>query len=81
MDTHRKMFCDGLCVAEFFTDRTDVQCLYWWQKVLNPNLVKGVWTKSEDDRILELVTKHEASTSAGVLQYGQLNQESLAQHY
>ncbi len=64
-----------------FTDRTDVQCLHWWQKVLNPNLVKGVWTKSEDDRILELVIKHGASTSAGVLQYGQLNQESLAQHY
>lgn len=37
----------GACVstAEFFTDRTDVQCLHRWQKVLNPDLVKGPWTK------------------------------------
>lgn len=31
-------------VAEFFSDRTDVQCLHRWQKVLNPELVKGPWT-------------------------------------
>ncbi|KAJ8449291.1 hypothetical protein Cgig2_002423 [Carnegiea gigantea] len=38
--------------------RTDVQCLHRWQKVLNPELVKGPWTKEEDDRIIELVQKH-----------------------
>ncbi|CAI7781712.1 unnamed protein product, partial [Closterium sp. NIES-54] len=32
-------------IAEFFPDRTDVQCLHRWQKVLNPDLVKGPWTK------------------------------------
>ncbi|CAN6442628.1 unnamed protein product [Victoria cruziana] len=26
-------------IAEFFTDRTEVQCLHRWQKVLNPELV------------------------------------------
>lgn len=31
--------------AEFLPDRTDVQCLHRWQKVLNPELVKGPWTK------------------------------------
>jgi hypothetical protein len=31
--------------AEYFTDRTDVQCLHRWQKVLNPALVKGPWTE------------------------------------
>ena len=31
--------------AEYFQDRTDVQCLHRWQKVLNPDLVKGPWTK------------------------------------
>ena len=31
--------------AEYFDDRTDVQCLHRWQKVLNPELVKGPWTK------------------------------------
>lgn len=32
-------------VAECFKDRTDVQCLHRWQKVLNPELVKGPWSK------------------------------------
>ncbi|KAJ0110327.1 hypothetical protein Patl1_00385 [Pistacia atlantica] len=40
-----------------FPDRTDVQCLHRCQKVLNPNLVKGPWTKEEDDLIIELVEK------------------------
>lgn len=31
-------------ISESFTDRTDVQCLHRWQKVLNPELVKGPWT-------------------------------------
>lgn len=34
-----------LCAAECFKDRTDVQCLHRWQKVLNPELVKGPWSK------------------------------------
>lgn len=49
-----------ILAAEFFTDRTDVQCLHRWQKVLNPDLVKGAWTKEEDDRIMELVNKYGA---------------------
>lgn len=32
-------------VAEYFPDRTDVQCQHRWYKVLNPDLVKGPWTK------------------------------------
>jgi len=31
--------------AECFPERTDVQCLHRWQKVLNPELVKGPWSK------------------------------------
>lgn len=37
-----------------------MQCLHRWQKVLNPDLVKGAWTKEEDDRIMELVNKYGA---------------------
>ncbi|XP_051151241.1 transcription factor MYB3R-1-like isoform X2 [Andrographis paniculata] len=44
-------------IAECFKDRTDVQCLHRWQKVLNPDLVKGPWTKEEDESITELVNK------------------------
>ncbi|KAJ7557574.1 hypothetical protein O6H91_05G132800 [Diphasiastrum complanatum] len=47
-------------IAEYFSDRTDVQCLHRWQKVLNPDLIKGPWTKEEDDKIVELVNKYGA---------------------
>lgn len=30
--------------AEYFPDRSEVQCLHRWQKVLNPELIKGPWT-------------------------------------
>ncbi|KAF2304468.1 hypothetical protein GH714_031851 [Hevea brasiliensis] len=48
----------GLFVAECFKDRTDVQCLHRWQKVLNPELVKGPWSKEEDEIIIEMVNKY-----------------------
>lgn len=41
-------------------DRTDVQCLHRWQKVLNPDLVKGPWTKEEDEIVIKLVDKNGA---------------------
>ncbi|KAL3536400.1 hypothetical protein ACH5RR_004861 [Cinchona calisaya] len=45
-------------IAEFFPDRSEVQCLHRWQKVLNPELVKGPWTQEEDEKIVELVAKY-----------------------
>ena len=53
--------CDGKNwkrIAEYFTDRSDVQCLHRWQKVLNPDLIKGPWTQEEDSRIIALVKEH-----------------------
>ncbi|KAF3441924.1 hypothetical protein FNV43_RR15839 [Rhamnella rubrinervis] len=47
-------------IAEFFKDRTDVQCLHRWQKVLNPELIKGPWSKEEDEVIIALVNKYGA---------------------
>ncbi|KAL7112147.1 hypothetical protein ACP275_05G134000 [Erythranthe tilingii] len=45
-------------IAECFKDRTDVQCLHRWQKVLNPDLVKGPWSKEEDEIMIELVERY-----------------------
>ena len=42
-------------ISEYFSDRTDVQCLHRWQKVLNPELIKGPWTADEDSIIMKLV--------------------------
>ena len=44
-------------IASFFEDRTDVQCLHRWQKVLNPDLVKGPWTQEEDEKLAQMVSK------------------------
>ncbi|KAL4191689.1 hypothetical protein AMTRI_Chr07g31150 [Amborella trichopoda] len=44
-------------IAKCFNDRADVQCLHRWQKVLNPDVVKGPWTKEEDDEIVKQVEK------------------------
>ena len=47
-------------VAEALPGRTDVQCLHRWQKVLNPELVKGPWTEEEDNLVLRLVAENGA---------------------
>ncbi|KAJ8433365.1 hypothetical protein Cgig2_020445 [Carnegiea gigantea] len=56
-------------IAECFKDRTDVQCLHRWQKVLNPELIKGPWSKEEDEIIIQLVDK-----------YGPKKWSTIAQH-
>ncbi|KAK2970877.1 hypothetical protein RJ640_012506, partial [Escallonia rubra] len=56
-------------IAECFKDRTDVQCLHRWQKVLNPELIKGPWSKEEDEIIIQLVN-----------QYGAKKWSTIAQH-
>ena len=45
-------------IAEALPGRTDVQCLHRWQKVLNPELVKGPWTDDEDNLVIRLVAEH-----------------------
>ena len=41
-------------ISEHVPGRSDVQCLHRWQKVLNPKLLKGPWTK--EVRLFTLTT-------------------------
>ncbi|XP_068454566.1 v-myb avian myeloblastosis viral oncogene homolog-like 2a isoform X2 [Clinocottus analis] len=45
-------------IASFLPGRTDFQCIHRWRKYLDPDLVKGFWTKEEDEKITELVGKY-----------------------
>lgn len=45
-------------IAGSLTDRSHLQCLHRWQKVLNPALVKGPWKEEEDNKLIELVEKY-----------------------
>ncbi|KAM6281273.1 myb-related protein A isoform 2-T2 [Porphyrio hochstetteri] len=49
---------DWAFIASHLQNRSDFQCQYRWQKVLNPELIKGPWTKEEDQRLIELVQKY-----------------------
>jgi len=44
-------------IAQHLPHRTDVQCLHRWQKVLNPMMVKGPWSRAEDTKLAENVQK------------------------
>ncbi|XP_074505920.1 uncharacterized protein LOC141776336 isoform X2 [Sebastes fasciatus] len=38
--------------------RSDVECQRRWQQIKNPELVKGPWTREEDERVIDLVQKY-----------------------
>lgn len=42
-------------IAEIVMSRNHVQCLQRWKKVLKPGLIKGHWTKCEDQKLREVV--------------------------
>lgn len=56
-------------IAECLAGRTDVQCLHRWQKVLNPQLVKGPWSKEEDKLVLSLVQRNGAQKWTNIAHY------------
>ncbi|XP_072222400.1 v-myb avian myeloblastosis viral oncogene homolog-like 2a isoform X2 [Leuresthes tenuis] len=49
---------DWSTIASFLPGRTEIQCMLRWKKHLDPDLIKGFWSKEEDDKIVELVGKY-----------------------
>ncbi|KAK9528541.1 hypothetical protein VZT92_012694 [Zoarces viviparus] len=46
---------DWKYIANYIPNHTEHQCQHRWFKVLDPELVKGPWTKEEDEKVIELV--------------------------
>ena len=44
-------------IAELVGDRSDVQCLHRWQKVLRPGIRKGPWSAEEDGLVRQCVER------------------------
>ncbi|KAH8273281.1 hypothetical protein KR018_004829, partial [Drosophila ironensis] len=42
-------------IGPHFKDRLEQQVQQRWVKVLNPELIKGPWTREEDEKVIELV--------------------------
>ncbi|XP_022233544.2 myb protein [Drosophila obscura] len=42
-------------IGPHFKDRLEQQVQQRWAKVLNPELIKGPWTRDEDEKVIELV--------------------------
>ena len=55
---HKGKNWKNIAKAAFGDSKSDVQCLHRWQKVLDPKLVKGPWTKAEDSMVVQLVDKY-----------------------
>merc|ERR1712204_156008 len=39
-------------IANQYPDRSEVQCHHRWSKTVNPEIVKGAWTKEEDEQLV-----------------------------
>ncbi|XP_034388815.1 v-myb avian myeloblastosis viral oncogene homolog-like 2b [Cyclopterus lumpus] len=52
---HKMGSNDWKYIATYIPSHSEHQCQHRWFKVLDPELVKGPWTKEEDEKVIELV--------------------------
>ncbi|XP_072307802.1 v-myb avian myeloblastosis viral oncogene homolog-like 2b [Eucyclogobius newberryi] len=60
---------DWKSIASVIQAHSEMQCQHRWFKVLDPELVKGPWTKEEDEKVIDLVNH-----------YGNKNWAAVAKH-
>eukprot|EP00937_MAST-01D_sp_MAST-1D-sp2_P006993 g6993.t1 len=53
-------------IASYVPDRSHIQCMQRWQKVLEPSLNKGFWSAGEDDQLRAAVALHGSSSWTNV---------------
>lgn len=56
-------------IAEQIPQRDELQCSNRWKTMLDPSLIKGPWTKEEDDKVIELVKKHGAKNWSQIAEH------------
>eukprot|EP00002_Diphylleia_rotans_P040375 TRINITY_DN9553_c0_g1_i6.p1 TRINITY_DN9553_c0_g1~~TRINITY_DN9553_c0_g1_i6.p1 ORF type:complete len:261 (-),score=42.45 TRINITY_DN9553_c0_g1_i6:416-1198(-) len=56
-------------VSKHLGNRSNIQCMHRWQKVLSPELIKGPWTREEDEQLMKLVI-HYGTMSWALLAQG-----------
>jgi hypothetical protein len=45
-------------ISRYFPDKSELQVAERWTKVLDPSLLKGSWTRHEDQTIIDFVTRN-----------------------
>lgn len=62
-------------IAEDVPGRTHLQCLQRWKKALRPGLVKGHWSKEEDQKLLGLITAYTEKGSISNINWAAIAQQ------
>uniref|UniRef100_A0A1A7WAY0 Myeloblastosis oncogene n=1 Tax=Iconisemion striatum TaxID=60296 RepID=A0A1A7WAY0_9TELE len=60
---------DWKTIASFLPGRTELQCMSRWNKHLGPEIIKGNWTKEDDEKITEMVAKYGTKNWAAVAKH------------
>jgi len=62
-------------IAEEIPGRNHLQCLQRWKKALRPGLVKGHWSKEEDQELLDMIKAYTDKGSIGSVNWAAISQQ------
>jgi hypothetical protein len=61
-------------IADEVPGRNHLQCLQRWKKVLRPGLVKGHWSKEEDQELLDMIKEYTDKGSIGSVNWAAISE-------